>query len=59
LSCVHPGMYGIVLVIEAARQLRGLCGDRQVAGAETALVHGNGGTLSSQVTTLLGTQATL
>lgn len=59
LSCVHPGMYGIFLVIEAARQLRGICGDRQVAGAETALVHGNGGTLSSQVTTLLGTQATL
>jgi len=59
LSCVHPGMYGIFLVIEAARQLRGFCGDRQVTGAETALVHGNGGTLSSQVTALLGTQATL
>lgn len=59
LSCVHPGMYGIFLVIEAVRQLRGGCGDRQVAKAETALVHGNGGTLSSQVTTIFGTEATL
>lgn len=59
LSCVHPGMYGIFLVIEAVRQLRGEAGERQVEGAETAIVHGNGGTLSSQVTTLFGTEAAL
>ncbi|MDP2000670.1 MAG: thiolase [Rhodoferax sp.] len=55
LSCVHPGMYGIFALIEAVRQLRGEGGARQVAGATTALAHGNGGTLSSQSTAVLGT----
>lgn len=55
LSCCHPGMYGIFTVIEAVQQLRGECGDRQVGGARTAVAHGNGGVLSSQVTSILGT----
>jgi len=59
LSCVHPGMYGIFALIEAVRQLRGESGERQVKGARTALAHGNGGTLSSQATAVLGTQDTL
>jgi acetyl-CoA acetyltransferase len=45
LSSNHPGMRGIFLVIEAVKQLRGECGERQVRGARTALVHGTGGTL--------------
>ncbi len=47
LSSNHPGMRGIFLVIEAVKQLRGECGERQVRDARTALVHGTGGLLSS------------
>lgn len=59
LSYCHPGMYGIFTLIEAARQLRGEAGARQQAGVELALAHGNGGQFSSQVTAILGTEATL
>jgi acetyl-CoA acetyltransferase len=59
LSYCHPGMYGLFLLIEAVRQLRGECGERQVKDAETAIAHGNGGVLSSQSTVILGTEATL
>jgi acetyl-CoA acetyltransferase len=59
LSCVHPGMYGMFTLIEGATQLRGEGGARQVNDAEIALCHGNGGTLSSQVTVLLGSAGTV
>ncbi len=59
LSYCHPGMYGLLVLIEAARQIHGVCGPRQVDGAEVALAHGNGGVLSSQCTVLLGAAATL
>ena len=54
LSCIHPGMYGIFSIIEAVRQLRGSAGQRQVAGARTALCHANGYVLSTQATTIWG-----
>ncbi len=59
LSCVHPGMYGMFLIIEAVTQLRGAAGERQLKQCDVALCHGNGGTLSSQVTALFGSAATL
>ncbi len=60
LSCVHPNMYGTFAVIEAVRQLRAGCGERQVQGAKLALVNGNGGfSAASQSTAILGTAETL
>jgi acetyl-CoA acetyltransferase len=56
LSCAHPGMYGLLAITEAVRQLRGEAAS-QIAGAELALAHGNGGTLSSQATLILGSSA--
>ncbi len=59
LAYCHPGMYGIFLIIEAVRQLRGEGGARQQQDVNVALVNGNGGVLSSQATALLGTEAAL
>src|SRR4029077_8795900 len=72
LSYCHPGMYGLFLLIEAARQLRHEWGARhaarrprqasrarQGADCETASAHANGGVLSSQSPVILGTAATI
>ncbi len=47
LSSNHPGMRGIFLLIEAARQLRGES-TSQVPEAKLAVAHGNGGMLGSR-----------
>ena len=47
LSSNHPGMRGIFLLLEAARQLRGES-TSQVEGAALAVAHGNGGQLANQ-----------
>lgn len=59
LSCVHPGMYGLFTMVEAMQQIMGIVGARQQADVNLALSHGNGGTLSSQATLILGSEATL
>jgi acetyl-CoA acetyltransferase len=59
LSYCHPGMYGLLVMIEAIRQVRGECDKRQVKNCDVAIAHGNGGVLSSQCTVIFGSQATV
>jgi len=54
LSHAHAGAAGGLFgIVEAVRQLRGGEGPRQVKGAEIALVHNEGGILSSHCTMIL------
>ncbi|MDA9165718.1 acetyl-CoA acetyltransferase [Alphaproteobacteria bacterium] len=67
LSCVHPGMYGLFVTLEALRQLRNDSGDNVgerfdggwIDNAKLSVAHGNGGVLSSQVTNIWGVSDTL
>jgi acetyl-CoA acetyltransferase len=55
LSHCHPGNPGAVFSLtEAVAQLRRQAGARQVTDAEIALVHGQGGIMSSHATLILG-----
>jgi acetyl-CoA acetyltransferase len=60
LSFAHSGMPGSLFHFhEVVNQLRGTCGERQVAGAELGLVHSLGAGFATNATTILGTEATL
>lgn len=48
---------GMTHVVEAVRQLRGEAGPRQISKATTALVTGNGATMSEAVALILGAEA--
>lgn len=55
LSHCHPGNPGSMFALtEAVQQLRHAAGERQVEDAETALVHAQGGIMSSHCTLILG-----
>jgi acetyl-CoA C-acetyltransferase len=54
LSYGHPGMFGMFVAIEAVRQLRGECGERQVQDARLALCHAPGLVFSCNTTMILG-----
>jgi len=60
LSHCHPGNPGAMfLLTEAVAQLRGQAGERQVADAALALVHGQGGVMSSHATLIVGREEAL
>ncbi len=54
LSYCHPGMYSIFTLIEACRQMWGICGKRQLQKEIiNVLCHGTGGVLSSAASVIL------
>ena len=53
LSYCHPGMLGLLLIIEAVNQLNGNLDGRQVTDASTAFVHGTGGVFSTHASMVL------
>jgi acetyl-CoA acetyltransferase len=56
LSHCHPGMRGMFLLVEAARQLRGEAHGRQIPDAKLCCVSGTGGWFSTASTVILGVE---
>jgi acetyl-CoA C-acetyltransferase len=56
LSFNHGGMFGMPLMIESVRQLRGDCGERQVPGARNCLLQAGGLVMSAYMVMILGTE---
>jgi acetyl-CoA acetyltransferase len=55
LSGGHPGLpAGLFPVVEAARQIMGEAGVRQLPRSDLAVVHGNGGVVATHCTMILG-----
>ncbi|MHA4849647.1 thiolase C-terminal domain-containing protein [Rhodococcus sp. MSC1_016] len=55
LSFNHSGQFGMQLMIEAVRQLRGECAARQVPDAHTCLVQAGGMVMSAHMVMILAT----
>jgi hypothetical protein len=52
-------MYGMFLITEAVKQLRGEADARQLETCDVAIASGSGGVLSAMSTAVLGTEAAL
>jgi acetyl-CoA acetyltransferase len=55
LSFNHGGMFGMPLLIESVRQLRGDCDERQVPGVRNCLMQAGGLVMSAYMVMVLGT----
>lgn len=55
LAFNHSGQFGMQLLIESVRQLRGECAERQVANASSCLVQASGLLMSAFMTMVLAT----